>query len=95
MKIIFICLLLLIFSFILINGYSYSSKVKLADMKFIKNSQINEPNICYFLNGGTLFGILLNESSTDIIHFNEINFNKNDKIPNEIIMAKSNFSVYI
>ncbi|KAM9967809.1 hypothetical protein ACTFIW_001896 [Dictyostelium discoideum] len=62
-------------------------------MKFIKNSQINEPNICYFLNGGTLFGILLNESSTEIIHFNEINYNKNDKIPNEIIMAKSNFSL--
>ncbi|KAN0014969.1 hypothetical protein ACTFIU_001290 [Dictyostelium citrinum] len=93
MKLIYICFMLFIFSFKLINGYSYSNKVKFADIKFIKNAQINEPNVCYFINGGTLFGIHLNELSTDIIHFNEINYNKNDKIPNEIIMAKSNFSL--
>ncbi|KAN0047699.1 hypothetical protein ACTA71_002084 [Dictyostelium dimigraforme] len=62
-------------------------------MNFIKNAQINEPDICYFLNDGTLFGIRLNETSKDIIHFLEINYNKNDKIPNNIIMAKSNFSI--
>ncbi|KAK5581089.1 hypothetical protein RB653_001117 [Dictyostelium firmibasis] len=93
MKKTFVYFILLFYTINLIYGYSYTSKVKLADMNFIKKAHIYEPNVCYFLNGGTLFGIHLNETSIDIIHFIEINYNKNDKIPNEIIMAKSNFSL--